>query len=241
MTPHRPAPARPGSRPGARRGARGAGRSPRSETTAPRRSPESAASPTGASSRPTGAQRPDEPEHPSTVLRLGGADGMAVPVRILVLVVVLLLGFVVVLPSLRGYLSQRAQYDAVVQRVAEAKATATALEDELARWQDDEYVRSQARERLSYVMPGETTYVVIGAEQFEDSQAGGTAGTAGAERPPWFQVLRESTRVAGGPSQAQEPATDPAQQGWSTSVPTVPTASPVPSDAATEPGASGTP
>ena len=234
MTPRRPAPARPGSRPGARRGARGTTRSPRGQTTA--RSPESAASPAG-----SGGQRHDEPERASTVLRLGGADGMAVPVRVLVLVVVLLLAFVVVLPSLRGYLSQRAQYDAVVQQVAEAKATATALEDELARWQDDEYVRSQARERLSYVMPGETTYVVIGAEQFEDTQTGGTPGTAGVEHPPWFQLLRESTRVAGGASQTQEPATDPAQQGWSTSVPTIPTASPAPSDPATEPGTSGTP
>jgi len=62
-----------------------------------------------------------------------------------------------VLTALRAYLSQQAQYDAVVDRIKEASDTSTTLENELAQWKDDTYVRSQVRERLGYVMPGDTT------------------------------------------------------------------------------------
>ena len=96
--------------------------------------------------------------------------------------VVLLGAFVVTFPSLRGYLSQQAQYDAIVKELDRARATSATLEAELAQWQDDDYVRSQARERLSYVMPGETTYVVVGAEQFEDE-------AEHARVLAWYQAL----------------------------------------------------
>lgn len=139
------------------------------------------------------------------------------PLRAVVLVLVALFAFIVTFPSLREYLSQRAQYDAVLAEVAEAKATSSALEEQLARWDDDEYVRSQARERLSYVMPGETTYVVVDAEAVTDTEADATAA-AGTETPrPWYLALRETSRVAG-----EVPAhtgTDLAQQGWTTTTP----------------------
>ncbi len=163
------------------------------------------------------------------MLRLGGPDGIAVPARVLILALVLLFAFVITFPALRGYLSQQAQYDAIMKQLQEARATSTALESELARWEDDAYVRAQARERLSYVMPGETTYVVVGADQFEDKtdQAGRAAAEA-ESASPWYSVLRESAEVAGATGEQTPP--EESQRGWSTAVPTVPTPTSEPAD-----------
>ena len=119
MTPRRPAPARPGVRPGTRRGARTASRSGPEQQTPP---PDAAAPPTGPDSSTDRTDRGGQPPE-RTVLRLGGIDGMAVPAHAISLALVLLLAFVVVFPSLRGYLSQRARYDAVVNEIADARAT----------------------------------------------------------------------------------------------------------------------
>ena len=118
------------------------------------------------------------------------------PPRIVTLAVVGLLAFVVVFTSLRAYLSQQAQYDAVVAKIKEASDTSTALEDELAQWKDDTYVRAQVRERLGYVMPGDTSYVVVGADSMKETEASGGA-TPGSQDAPWYKELRDSSRAAG--------------------------------------------
>ena len=99
------------------------------------------------------------------------------PPRVVILAVVCLLAFVVIFTSLRAYLSQQAQYDAVVDRIKEASDTSTTLENELAQWKDDTYVRSQVRERLGYVMPGDTSYVVVGADSMKETETGGQANS----------------------------------------------------------------
>lgn len=118
------------------------------------------------------------------------------PPRVVILAVVCLLAFVVIFTSLRAYLSQQAQYDAVVDRIKEASDTSTTLENELAQWKDDTYVRSQVRERLGYVMPGDTSYVVVGADSMKETEASGGA-TPGSQDAPWYKELRDSSRAAG--------------------------------------------
>ena len=124
------------------------------------------------------------------------APERVLPPRIVTLAVVCLLAFVVVFTSLRAYLSQQAQYDAVVAKIKEASDTSTTLENELAQWKDDTYVRSQVRERLGYVMPGDTSYVVVGADSMKENEAGGGA-TPGSPDAPWYEELRDSSRAAG--------------------------------------------
>lgn len=216
MTPRRPVPARPG----ARRSRSGPSRDARASAGRRTDKPDTARStPRGAAAdvdhNAASASTRDDSE--DLVPRLGGAEGLSLPMRLLILAGVLALAFVVVFPSLRGYLTQRAQYDAVLNQIDEARATSTALEEELARWDDDDYVKAQARERLSYVMPGETTYVVVGADDFEDADAADSAQADAEERLPWYEELRESARVAG--QVEREQADDPARRGWSTPAP----------------------
>ena len=188
MTPRRPN----SSKSGTRRVARGA---------RPRQVPaERAASSTGSASGSAGS----EPEGLPTA-----APERVLPPRVVTLAVVCLLAFVVVFTSLRAYLSQQAQYDAVVAKIKEASDTSTALENELAQWKDDTYVRAQVRERLGYVMPGDTSYVVVGADSVKQPGASGGA-TQGSQGAPWYQTLRESSQAAG---QSEDKADGASQDG----------------------------
>ena len=175
MTPRRPS----SSQSGTRRVAGGA----RPRQVPAERAASAAGSGAGSSRSRSGALPTTAPER-------------ALPPRVVILAVVCLLAFVVVFTSLRAYLSQQAQYDAVVDRIREASDTSTALENELAQWKDDTYVRSQVRERLGYVMPGDTSYVVVGADSMKQTETGGGAST-GSQDGPWYQRLRDSSRAAG--------------------------------------------
>ena len=137
------------------------------------------------------------------------APERVLPPRVVTLAVVCLLAFVVVFTSLRAYLSQQAQYDAVVAKIKEASDTSTSLENELAQWKDDTYVRAQVRERLGYVMPGDTSYVVVGADSVKQPGASGGA-TQGSQGVPWYQTLKESAQAAG---QTEDKADRASQDG----------------------------
>lgn len=137
------------------------------------------------------------------------APERVLPPRVVTLAVVCLLAFVVVFTSLRAYLSQQAQYDSVVAKIKEASDTSTSLENELAQWKDDTYVRAQVRERLGYVMPGDTSYVVVGADSVKQPGASGGA-TQGSQDVPWYQTLKESAQAAG---QTEDKADGAAQDG----------------------------
>lgn len=137
------------------------------------------------------------------------APERVLPPRVVTLAVVCLLAFVVVFTSLRAYLSQQAQYDAVVAKIKEASDTSTSLENELAQWKDDTYVRAQVRERLGYVMPGDTSYVVVGADSVKQPGASGGA-TQGSQDVPWYQTLKESAQAAG---QTEDKTDGAAQDG----------------------------
>jgi cell division protein FtsB len=62
---------------------------------------------------------------------------------------------------LQQYLAQRAQLGALAAQQRAERARVAALEQAKARWDDPAYVREQARERLHFVKPGETAYVIV--------------------------------------------------------------------------------
>ena len=66
--------------------------------------------------------------------------------------------------SLRIYFSQAHDIAATKAEIAERQQRIVDLEGELAKWQDESYVRTQARERLGWVVPGEIGYKVVDAD-----------------------------------------------------------------------------
>jgi cell division protein FtsB len=103
---------------------------------------------------------------------------------------------------LREYLSQRGDIAGYRAQVAEQEARVAELGRQHARWSDPAYVEAQARERLHYVMPGETSYVVLEADEPPAPDGSVATEAAPAARSPWFTDLWRSVEVAGGTAKA---------------------------------------
>lgn len=181
--------------------------------------------------RPTGPQRTATAPEPAP-RRVGG-----IPIRMLVLGVVVLMAFAVLFPTVRAFLSQRNDLNRLEEQVLQAEATEGELRAELDRWQDPAFVVAQARERLQYVLPGETSYRVIDpevvVEQSGDAEASATGPTVpvGAEPRPWYLTVWQSVVEAGAVEVAPIDAADPEQEATSDAPATDP-----PDDVAPEDG-----
>lgn len=79
-----------------------------------------------------------------------------------IVTIVLIVATVVVLaPSLRILIEQRQEVAALEAQVKDAQRAVDDLEKQKARWEDPVYIQSLARERLTYVYPGDYTFLVI--------------------------------------------------------------------------------
>ena len=66
--------------------------------------------------------------------------------------------------SMKAYFQQHSQITQLRSQIASSESSIHELEGEKQRWQDPAYVKEQARARFGYLMPGDTSYVVIGAD-----------------------------------------------------------------------------
>ncbi|MEU0676183.1 septum formation initiator family protein [Streptomyces sp. NPDC006172] len=82
---------------------------------------------------------------------------------------------------MRQYVSQRAEIADLQREREQARQRVEELRDLKARWQDDAYAEQQIRERLHYVMPGETGFVVIDPGAAKQSRT-----DLGAADRPWY-------------------------------------------------------
>jgi len=122
--------------------------------------------------------------------------------RSLILVLVLAVLAVSYASSMKAYLQQRAHIASLKEQIAERSETIDALEREKRRWDDEAYVRAQARDRFGYLMPGETAYVVLD----EDGKPIETRSKLHdpqqvLREPPraWWQDAWTSVELAGNP------------------------------------------
>jgi cell division protein FtsB len=174
-------------------------RSPRSTSTGPGRTNRRSRAVTRTSSPGTPAAAPT-PESGVPAWRRGLHLTRRATILLLV-VVVLAISFG---QSLRIYLSQQHELAVAQQQIRDRSAQIADLETELSRWNDPEYVKAQARDRLGWVMPGETGYRVVGADGkpigggvvIESEQA----LPAGEHDPVWWDRLWGSVRTADAPS-----------------------------------------
>ncbi|AXJ10335.1 septum formation initiator family protein [Arthrobacter sp. PM3] len=116
--------------------------------------------------------------------------------RLLALGVVMVAITILLAPTVKIFLDKRAEIAALQADIAAKQAKQEDLKRQVSRWQDPNYVKQQARDRINMVMPGETGYWVFGSD-LPAAQASGSAGAATAQDPanlPWVDALWESIR-----------------------------------------------
>jgi hypothetical protein len=117
--------------------------------------------------------------------------------------VVLLILTISYASSLRIYFAQAHEIAATKAQIAERQQRIAELESDVARWQRPDYVRTQARERLGWVVPGETGYKVVDAN---GKPLGGGAEIAADTPEPqqprdaWWDKLWGSVEAADQPA-----------------------------------------
>ncbi|MCS4485213.1 septum formation initiator family protein [Gleimia sp. 6138-11-ORH1] len=114
------------------------------------------------------------------------------PAFLIVLVLVTLVAFVALGQPLSQWWKQNREYNAISQKLAEAKAENQRLTSELEKWQSDSFIASQARSRLGYIRPGETQYLVVDAP----NEAGSKKQTRSETTLPWYLVIMDSVKLA---------------------------------------------
>jgi cell division protein FtsB len=128
--------------------------------------------------------------------------------RAAILVVVLAVLAVSYASSLRAYLQQRSHISDLKEQIAERRDNIDDLQREKDRWEDPEYVKQQARLRIGYVMPGETSYVVLdehGNPIEPESELSDPSTVARRTPDPVYSDVWQSVKLAGDPPKQAPP------------------------------------
>ena len=112
------------------------------------------------------------------------------------LVAVFFIFALVLAPPIQHYFTQRAQINALLAQVDGDRAALEAARIELTLWQDPDYVKAQARERLHFVMPGERQYIVTGTPNGEDEVTTNKVADQLEDGAPWYtRMIASITQV----------------------------------------------
>ncbi len=129
-------------------------------------------------------KRGTESSATGTTVSVGGLE---ISVRALFIVIMTGLLFALIMPSMYQWWRQEQEYREIVAKVEEARAKKADVERQLELWDDQDYIASQARERLGYVRPGETQYSVVDpGPEYQDQAQIAAASNHGPVRP-WIQ------------------------------------------------------
>ncbi len=114
--------------------------------------------------------------------------------RASVLIVVLVALALAYTYPVRVYLAQESQIGKMEAAQAAQREKINGLTQEVAKWQDPEYVRIQARDRLFYVRPGEVPLLVLNDPAGAARDAGKPLPAAAPDR--WYDTLWGSIAAA---------------------------------------------
>ncbi|PTT67551.1 FtsB family cell division protein [Arthrobacter sp. HMWF013] len=117
--------------------------------------------------------------------------------RMLALAVVMIAITIMLAPTVKIFFDKRAELAALSADIEARQAEQDVLRQQLSRWQDPNYVKQQARDRINMVMPGESGYWVFGSDLPAGTSSSQTA--TAAQDPadlPWVDSLWESIRRA---------------------------------------------
>lgn len=107
--------------------------------------------------------------------------------------------------SITTYFSLQNELHAKEASVAAKQADIASLEDQIQRWKDPNYVKAQARDRLGWVVPGETGYVVLDSSGRPVTGSSTVADTTVAAPAPlqWWEKVGDSIAAADAPATDQ--------------------------------------
>lgn len=136
----------------------------------------------------------------------------------LTMLLLVVTGLVVLAPGLKTLVEQRQQIAQLQREVEQAQQELDDIEGQVARWSDPAYIEAQARDRLFYVYPGDTNYLVLGelppATTGDDLPVSDTIQTGNVD---WIDAFLGSVFTAGltdTPPPSDAPVVDsPAQEG----------------------------
>lgn len=134
----------------------------------------------------------------------GFAEKRGISTRLLILFIVLFGVAVTLAPPTQHYFAQRAQISALEADVDSNRKKLEEARAELQRWRDPDYIKSQARNRLHFVLPGERQYIVVGVETEESSAEKKRTPIATKQfgSAPWYTKLISSIQQVAAGSEA---------------------------------------
>lgn len=121
--------------------------------------------------------------------------------RTLAIVLSAALALILVAPTFFSYLEQQRSLRQAQEELELVQAHNIELDKQLKLWDNEDYVKAQARGRLGYVVPGETLYVITGDEKGNaaDRLQARTAKLQKIRREatPWYMTMWDAVNVAG--------------------------------------------
>jgi cell division protein FtsB len=117
--------------------------------------------------------------------------------RALAFIVILFILTLAIAPPVKHYFTQRAQINSLESQLAADNVALQKAREELLRWQDPEYIKSQARERLHFVLPGERQYIVVEGSTTPSQENATEIASALTDGQPWYARLIASISEAG--------------------------------------------
>ena len=106
--------------------------------------------------------------------------------RALTLATILFLMALTIAPPIKHYFTQRAQNSALKSQVESNNAALEQARKDLLLWRDPEFIKSQARERLHFILPGERQYIVTDSEGQYTQESGTTVANKIPDGQPWY-------------------------------------------------------
>jgi cell division protein FtsB len=116
--------------------------------------------------------------------------GMRLNTYTITLLAMIVLGVLTLAPRVQEWFVLRQQVAQAQADVAKARNDVKNMQTAVKRWEDPVYIKSQARDRLYYVMPGEVSYLVMDANGVNTSDKSGTVGAMLADKRNYGQISK---------------------------------------------------
>jgi hypothetical protein len=94
------------------------------------------------------------------------------------------------------WLGQRSDIASLRAQTQQTELQLGKLNAQDKRWQQPSYIESQAHQRLHYVLPGQTSHIVLGKSSHR-SKSAAAHRQAAATTGPWYSQFWSSVQTAG--------------------------------------------